>query len=156
MPLPTVLEFTPSLHIPHLQRTFPVPRQGEFQARWYTALVYVHLPAADAQVRAYSLNRLGSSLGGYQHKASGPTSAIRRGAEIVIVPELPGCTFNPTHARLLWLEDWHAAEFRFNATVDLQASPTKQITGPFACRTSGVVSFPTPYGATQALSEAWR
>jgi hypothetical protein len=37
---------------------------------------------------------------------------IARGAEIVVVPELPGCHFNPPRASFLWLEDWHRAEFR--------------------------------------------
>jgi hypothetical protein len=47
------------------------------------------------------------------------TRVIARGAEIVIIPELPGCRFNPTSARLLWLEDWHRVEFRLQAKPDL-------------------------------------
>jgi hypothetical protein len=44
--------------------------------------------------------------------SSAVLQTIQRGTEIVAVPELPGCTFNPPKNSLLWLEDWHRMEFR--------------------------------------------
>jgi hypothetical protein len=44
---------------------------------------------------------------------------IERGTEIVVVPSLPGCRFNPPSASALWLEDWHRVELRMQADPKL-------------------------------------
>jgi hypothetical protein len=85
--------------------------------RWYTFLAYVHVPDVQDAVERDSQIRLDAERGAHKRRLGVATETIARGAEIVAVPELPGCHFNPPQARLLWLEDWHRLEFR------LQASP---------------------------------
>ena len=86
---------------------------------WYTLLAYAHLPEALAAVQADSRTRLGPQAGNAGQGRCQATQTIARGAEIVVVPELPGCRFNPPRASFLWLEDWHRTEFRVQATPDL-------------------------------------
>jgi hypothetical protein len=83
---------------------------------WYTLLVYVHILAMQSTVEADAKRRLKVPHGRRIAKA---THDIIRGAEIVIIPELPGCRFKPTFTRLSWLEDWHRIEFRLQAQPDL-------------------------------------
>jgi hypothetical protein len=86
---------------------------------WYTLLAYAHLPEALEAVQSDSRTRLGPQAGNAAQGRSQATQTIARGAEIVVVPELTGCRFNPPRASFLWLEDWHRAEFRLQATPDL-------------------------------------
>jgi hypothetical protein len=85
---------------------------------WYTLLAYVHLPEALAAVQSDSRTRLGPQAGNAGQGRSQATQTIAHGAEMVVVPELPGCRFNPPRASFLWLEDWHRAEFRVQATPE--------------------------------------
>ena len=85
---------------------------------WYTLLAYAHLPEALAAVQSDSQTRLGLQAGNADQGQSQTIETITRGAEIVVVPEMPGCRFNPPRASFLWLEDWHRAEFRVQATPD--------------------------------------
>ena len=54
-----------------------------------------HLPEALAAVQSDSRTRLGPQVGNAGPGRSQATQTIVRGAEMVIVPELPGCRFNP-------------------------------------------------------------
>jgi hypothetical protein len=81
------------------------------EGRWDTLLVYVHVPEAEEWVRA-DAQRLLDRPRGYGEKGIRATQAIAKGAEITVVPELPGCRFNPPADRFLWLEDAHRREFR--------------------------------------------
>jgi hypothetical protein len=85
---------------------------------WYTLLAYAHLPQALAAVQSDSRTRLGPQAGNTGQHRRQATQTIARGAEIGVVPELPGCRFNPPRASFLWLEDWHRAEFRMQATPE--------------------------------------
>jgi len=85
---------------------------------WYALLAYAHLPEALAAVHSDSRTRLGPQAGNAGQGRSQATQTIARGAEMVVVPELPGCRFNPPRASFLWLEDWHRAEFRMQATPE--------------------------------------
>jgi TIR domain len=82
--------------------------------RWYDLLAYVHIPQVHATVDRDSAKRLDESEA-YGRRRASATQGIRRGAEILVVPELPGCRFNPGEQRLLWVEDWHRVEFRVSA-----------------------------------------
>ena len=81
--------------------------------KWYTVLVYVHVPSAIAEVEAHSGTRIGKSTADYTHEQGEARCAIARGAEIIVVPELPHCIVNPPSARVLWLENWRGVKFRF-------------------------------------------
>jgi len=82
---------------------------------WVTLLAYLYLPEAAEAVRADSRNRLGAEQGAYGEGLGKASCVIQLGAEIVVVPELPGFHFNPRRASFLWLEDWHRIEFRMQA-----------------------------------------
>jgi hypothetical protein len=90
-----------------------------FPERWYKLLAYVHLPSALGFVLTDSRTQLGTQARDFATDRDRAAQLIKHGAEIVIVPELPGCRFNPTRTSLLWLEDWHRAEFRIQAEPDL-------------------------------------
>jgi hypothetical protein len=89
------------------------------QNAWTTLLVYVHLPAALDAVKADSQKRLGLEARNYEEGHAQSTVTISRGAEIVVVPQVPGICFNPPHASVLWLEDWHRVEFRMRAAPNV-------------------------------------
>jgi hypothetical protein len=101
----------------HIQFTAYHPKEVRPET-WYALLAYAHLPAALAAVQADSRTRLGPEAGNAGQGRSQATRTIARGAEMVVVPELPGCRFNPPRASFLWLEDWHRAEFRVQATPE--------------------------------------
>lgn len=82
---------------------------------WYTLLAYAHVPKAERAVESDSRRRMDQDAGSLKKSGSATTANIKRGAEIVVVPEMPGCVFNPPRASFLWLEDWHRAEFRMKA-----------------------------------------
>ena len=93
------------------------PRQISPDA-WSTLLAYVHLPEVRAAIETDSRERLerDDARGQESERA---LREIARGAEIRIVPELPGCQFNPPYAPVLWLEDWHRADFKVRASPDV-------------------------------------
>jgi hypothetical protein len=83
---------------------------------WCTLLAYVHILEMRSTVEADAKQRLEVP---HDRLTAEATHNILRGAEITVIPELPGCRFNPTSARLLWLEDWHRVEFRLQAQPDI-------------------------------------
>jgi tetratricopeptide (TPR) repeat protein len=85
---------------------------------WYPFLAYVHRPSAKAMVESDSSKRMEEKVP-YRKRDAEATRDIAREAEILIVPELSGCRFNPTYHRLLWIEDWHCGEFKIQASPDL-------------------------------------
>jgi type VI secretion system ImpA family protein len=86
---------------------------------WETLLVYAHLPGAVGAVYEDSGMLLGPHPQFHRRHGAVATNEIQRGAEITVVPEMPGCRFNPPRASFLWLEDWHRIEFRLLASQDL-------------------------------------
>jgi hypothetical protein len=87
--------------------------------KWYKLLAYVHLPSVFKLVSADSRRALGAQAKDFVKSRDRATQPIKRGAEIMIAPELPGCRFNPPQASLLWLEAWHRADFQMQAEPDL-------------------------------------
>jgi hypothetical protein len=85
---------------------------------WSTLLAYIHVAEALEIVQRDSKKRL-SQPERHGEGRGQTTVTISRGAEIVVVPELSGCRFNPPRSSLLWLEDWHRVEFRLQADPDL-------------------------------------
>ena len=82
---------------------------------WYALLAYAHVPEAFDAVQEDSRTRLGAAAASYGKGKGEATTVIKRGAEITVVPELPGCRFNPERASFTWLKDWHRAEFEVRA-----------------------------------------
>jgi hypothetical protein len=81
---------------------------------WGTLLVYTHVPELLDWVHTDARSRL------ERPESHGPrtgraTRGITRHTEIIVVPELPGCRFNPPTDRFLLLEDAHRREFRVHA-----------------------------------------
>ncbi|MBN2092237.1 toll/interleukin-1 receptor domain-containing protein [candidate division KSB1 bacterium] len=86
---------------------------------WYVFLAYIHVMDARNTVYEDSQTRLGQQFNDYRKGRGKATEAIVRGTEITIIPELPGCRFNPLRTSVLWLEDWHRIEFRMQASEGL-------------------------------------
>jgi hypothetical protein len=111
-------EFIPDLRETAVDFTVFYP-MTIFPERWYKLLAYVHLPSAFEFVLADSHTQLGTQARNFATGCDRAAQLIKQGAEIVIVPKLPVCRFNPPRTSLLWLEDWHRAEFRMQAEPDL-------------------------------------
>lgn len=91
---------------------------------WHTLLAYCHLPSALKEIEKDSRAVLGAKKEGFLKSSAESSSLIAREAEITFVPELAGCRFNPPRASVLWLEDWHRADFRFRpASGQMPATP---------------------------------
>jgi hypothetical protein len=86
---------------------------------WHTLLVYAHVPSALNDVESDSRTYLGSQAKHHRRSRGVATETIARGAEIVVVPEMPGCRFNPPQASILWLEDWHRVQFSMQSSPEL-------------------------------------
>jgi hypothetical protein len=93
--------------------------------RWYTLLSYIHLAAVKETVEADSRSRLPTEEV-FRQQTADANQVIAREAEIRVVPELPGCRFNPTYQQVIWIEDWHRAEFRVQARPELPGFALEQ------------------------------
>jgi len=92
---------------------------------WTSFLVYLHSGDA-AAVDADSAHRLGSSRSSYGTEEDAARVAIVRGAEMTVVPAVPGCRFNPRQQRIQWLEEIHTVEFRLQASPDVAGYATER------------------------------
>jgi serine/threonine protein kinase len=97
--------------------------------RWLDLFVYMHEPGIDSLVRQDYQAR----LEGRQPLLSEPRMkarfALRPGAPITVVPQLPGCRFNPPRATLEWWENFHRYEFRVMAGREVLGFATGSMTG---------------------------
>jgi CHAT domain-containing protein/TIR domain-containing protein len=83
--------------------------------QWHTLLAYGFQEGFAQAVVEDSKRRLGTKSERYLRAQAAASQAIATGSHVVIVPELAGCLFNPPQASFSWFEDWHCAEFRFQA-----------------------------------------
>ena len=86
---------------------------------WQGLLVYLHSPAGAAAVDADARHRWEGSADRPWSATAPAAGPVAPGTEITVVPELPGCLFNPARATIAWLEDWHRIEFRLVARASL-------------------------------------
>ena len=86
--------------------------------RWDTLLVYAHISEMREWVYKDAQARLGQP-GTYFERSDQAKQDIAKGAEILVVPELPGCQFNPPVDRFHWFEDVHRREFRLRPTTEV-------------------------------------
>lgn len=82
--------------------------------KWYDVLAYVHLPKYLDAITEDGHSRLKIAQGRAGKSSTTAYQTIERGTEIIAVPELPGCVFNPPRSSILWLEDWHRLDFRLH------------------------------------------
>jgi uncharacterized protein YjbI with pentapeptide repeats len=87
--------------------------------QWQLLLAYAHARDAINEVKLDSKKRLGLSSKEYQRSGKIGSTNVEKRAEIVVIPELAGCSFNPPRASFLWLEDSHCVEFKVQAGRDL-------------------------------------
>jgi CHAT domain-containing protein/Tfp pilus assembly protein PilF len=80
---------------------------------WSTLLAYCSRDSALAAVLADSERRMAVEPTSYTRTHATPASPVSTGSQVVVIPELAGCRFNPPRASFLLLEDWQCAEFRF-------------------------------------------
>lgn len=94
-------------------------------AVWASFLVYLH-SGNDADIRHDSARRLGPRRGQYDTDEDSARVMIARGAEITVVPTIPGCRFNPRRQIVEWFEDVHVVEFRVRASPDVAGYTTER------------------------------
>ena len=100
--------------------------------RWYTLLSYIHLPNLREIIDADCKRRIPSKEL-LRQQTGDANQLIARETEIRIVPELLGCRFNPPFQNVIWVEDWHRAEFRMQALTNLPGFALNQpVTGRVA------------------------
>jgi predicted component of type VI protein secretion system len=93
---------------------------------WATLLVFVHIPKANDAIEAHVARRL-HDPDFHRQLHTDAKSPISRGAEVSVVPYLPGFRFNPPFAQVLWLEDWHCVEFRLQPLAHLSDSEAGRV-----------------------------
>lgn len=80
---------------------------------WSTLLAYFGSENSLERAEEDSKRRLESAKMRLSRRSRGGASrSVRPGQRITIIPELPGCRFNPPWVSIDWLEDFHCAEFR--------------------------------------------
>lgn len=94
---------------------------------WHTLLAYCHLPSALAEIEDDSQAIIRARKEVFSKSSAPSLSLIAREAEITVVPELPGCHFNPPRASVLWLEDWQRIEFRFRSDGKAAGTPLRGV-----------------------------
>ncbi len=99
---------------------------------WAKLLAYIHIKDVQEQIDRDASSRIGDQSI-HRRRLGRSSSKVPVGAEIHVVPQLPGCRFNPPSYRLHLLEEWHCAEFRVQAIPSTETSPGPAI--------NGVVSF---------------
>ena len=92
---------------------------------WTSFLVYMHSGTA-AVVNDDSARRLGRSRSSYGTDEDAARVAITRGAEVTVVPTVPGCRFNPRRQCVEWLEELHTVEFRLQASPEIPGYTTRR------------------------------
>jgi len=86
-------------------------------------LVYAHVPNAPEKVRLNAFERLPNDhADNYAAVESADPRAIKRGTTITAVPHLPNCRVSPERTDVVWLRDWHVAEFEFQLKQKTQAA----------------------------------
>lgn len=91
-------------------------------AQWLTLLVYAHTEQARALIST-DADKFSERMGGKPKAVQGKAAAsLERGTELRLVPTCDGVQFNPESITLKWVEDWHRAEFRFQADAALNGT----------------------------------
>jgi hypothetical protein len=120
------LEEVPKGGPPQTPVQFSVYHPQDMHPRqWYTLLSYIHLPDLKETVEADSRTRLAPEEV-FRQRTADANQLIARETEIRVVPELSGCRFNPPYQPIIWIEDWHRAEFRVRASPDLPGFALEQ------------------------------
>jgi HEAT repeat protein len=81
---------------------------------WHSLFSYVYLKGLLQTVERDVTDRAALSIP-LRRTARSAETAVARGSEIMVIPQIPGFIVNPPELRLQWLEDWHRAEFRILA-----------------------------------------
>jgi hypothetical protein len=97
------------------------------RAGWNPLLIYVFSGPKAWQEARVDFEARQKELGHHSSHTYGRGVEVETGVEIDIVPELPGVVFNPRRITLQWLEPWHRAEFRMQATDDNILSRTGRV-----------------------------
>jgi hypothetical protein len=115
--------------------------------RWDTLLVYAHVPELQEWVHADAQGRL-EQPEGHGRRTDRARRDIAKGAEITVVPQLPGCRFNPPTDRFLWLEDVHRREFRLRAEPEARGfAPGTAVNGCVAFYVASILVAEVPIWA---------
>lgn len=142
---------------PALQETLEEVQFSAFAPRvvrpesWHTLVAYCHLPRALAEIEEDSQAVLRARERELRKSSSPSLSLIARDTEIVFVPQMAGCRFNPPRASVLWLEDWQRIAFRFRPSDG--GAPGTLLAGAIRCFVGPVLIAEIPVQTT--LLTAW-
>ena len=75
-------------------------------------LVYIFVENSEMIVRKDARERLSKVKSIYASGIGAANTSIKQGAQVGVLPKLPGISFNPRSITIEWEDDWHAAEFR--------------------------------------------
>lgn len=103
---------TPKIETQDLAFTAFHPK--ELNYHWTTLLVYTYLREHFCRVQRDAEALLDSSSD-YGQRDAGAELDVAPGAEITVVPRMPGCQFNPSEDRFSLEEEIHRREFRIRA-----------------------------------------
>jgi hypothetical protein len=104
---------------------------------WYPLLTFTHLadrrrdapesePDPIEQVRAQAEKILGErARKEFRESTADAHQAIPRQGEILLVPHVPGITFNPDRRVFRWMKDVHREEFDLRATAELDGTTAR-------------------------------
>lgn len=92
-------------------------------SKWYTLLTYVHIFEALEQVQQDAHKFRAEMAHDPRQVKSRQTAKLMRGTELRLVPSAEGLEFNPLELKLVWLEDYHRANFRLKADADRVGEP---------------------------------
>lgn len=84
----------------------------------YPVLAYVHMPSVFSDIEQDAEARLKGQRQNYSKGVAEPAKTIERGTEILVVPQLPGCVFEPPFCRFKWQDNWHCIEFQMEAAPE--------------------------------------
>ncbi len=86
---------------------------------WNPLLFYLYLSTETKRVAAHAAWMLRETGAQLRPQEARPTESLIRGADVLLVPVMQGCEFNPSQFRLQWQEDFHHVEFRMRASAGL-------------------------------------
>ncbi|MBV9228902.1 MAG: FHA domain-containing protein [Chloroflexi bacterium] len=86
---------------------------------WDILLVYAYIEQATEAIYKDAAAFAGESDDASSQASQKGHQLLLRGANITVVPECDGVSFNPKRLTFKWMEDWHRVEFRFSVSDGL-------------------------------------
>lgn len=104
--------------------------------KWYPLLAFAHLdelpedatdeePDPIEEVRRQAHALIGPQIRAFSQIVQDSAHAVPKNGELVFVPEVEGCQFNPPQHSIRWNENVHRVEFRMKAEASLEGKTVR-------------------------------